>query len=93
MTAKTIAKRLRDDLDVNVHPRTVQKARREVLNYNYRRSKCKPKEDYNEREKNARLLFALNNRDNDFRNTVFVDESSVWCLRGCLYYLRKKSFY
>jgi hypothetical protein len=90
MAAKTIAKRLRDDLDLNFHPSTIQKARHQILNYNYRRSKCKPKEDYNEREKNARLLFALNNRDNDFRNTVFVDESSVWCLRGGLYHHRKK---
>ena len=59
MTAKTLAKRLRDDLDLNVHPSTIQKARHQILNYNYRRSKCKPKEEYNDREKNARLLFAL----------------------------------
>ena len=54
VTDETIAKSLRDDLDVNVHPRTVQKARHEFLNYNYRRSKCKPKKDYNDRENNLR---------------------------------------
>ena len=59
MSAKTIAKRLREDLDLNVHPSTVQKARHQILNYNYRRSKCKPKEDYTDREKNLRCLFAL----------------------------------
>ena len=55
------------------------------------RSKCKPKEQYDALEKNNRCLFALNNIGNDFRNTVFVDESSVWCLRGGLYHHRKKN--
>jgi hypothetical protein len=61
--------------------------------YNYRRSKCKPKEEYTSFEKHRRLIFALNNIDNNFETTVFVDESSIWALRGGLYHHRKKSSY
>ena len=42
MTSATITKRLREDLNLDVHPSTVAKARKHVLGYNYRRSKCKP---------------------------------------------------
>ena len=36
-------------------------------------------------------MFALNNIENDFQNTVFVDESSVWTFRQGLYHHRRKS--
>ena len=42
MTIATITKRLREDLNLDVHPSTVAKARKHVLGYIYRRSKCKP---------------------------------------------------
>jgi hypothetical protein len=64
-----------------------------IKEYNYRRSKCKPKEEYTPFEKRRRLIFALNNIDNNFETTVFVDESSIWALRGGLYHHRKKSSY
>jgi len=58
--------------------------------YNYRRSKCKPKEEYTPFEKRRRLIFALNNIDCNFQKTIFVDESSIWAMRGGLYHFRKK---
>jgi hypothetical protein len=64
-----------------------------VLGYNYRRSKCKPKEEYTEYEKRLRYIFALNNIGNNFQNTVFIDESSIWAKRGGLYHNRKKAKY
>ena len=62
-----------------------------MLDYNYRRSKAKPKLVYTDLEKRRRLIFAINNIDNNFQNTVFVDESSIWALRGGLYHHRRKS--
>ena len=36
-------------------------------------------------------FFALNNLNNNFHTTVFIDESTVWTLRGGLYHHRRKS--
>ena len=58
--------------------------------YNYRRSRSKPKV-FTEEEKERRLLFALNNLNNDFRNTVFVDECSIQTRRHGIYHNRLKS--
>ena len=35
----------------------------------------------------------MNNIDDDFRSTVFCDESSIWTLRGPLYHNRKRGRY
>ena len=58
------------------------------LGLNYRRSKCKPHE-YSDYEKRVRYVFALNNIWNEFKTTVFTDESSFWALRGGLYHMRR----
>ena len=36
-------------------------------------------------------MFALNNINNEFESTVFIDESSIWTLRSGIYHHRKKS--
>ena len=56
--------------------------------YNYRRPKRKPKK-FTAFEKRRRYLFALNNIDNDFQNTVCIDESSIWAMRQGLYHHRR----
>ena len=36
-------------------------------------------------------MFALNNIDNNFESTVFIDESSIWTFRSGLYHHRRKN--
>ena len=42
-------------------------------------------------EKRRRLFFALNNLTDPFQTTLFIDECTVWTLRGGLYHRRPKS--
>ena len=81
---------LRRILGVRVHDETVKAIRHKYLNYNYRRSKCKPHQ-FNEFEKRRRLVFAINNIDNDMTKTAFVDECSCWTLCEGLYYMQTSS--
>ena len=41
-------------------------------------------------EKRRRLVFALNNLTDPFQTTVFIDECTVWTLRGGLYHHHRR---
>ena len=61
-----------------------------IKGFNYRRSKCKPKQ-FTAFEKRQRLLFAMNNIGNNFHNTVCIDESSIWAMRQDIYHHHRTS--
>ncbi len=90
MPSRKINIQLRRILGIRIAESHVANIRHLYLNYNYRRSKCKPHE-FNEFEKRRRLLFAINNINNNMETTVFVDESSCWTLCEGLYFMRRKS--
>ena len=90
MQARKINIQLRRILGIRVADSHVKNIRHKYLNYNYRRSKCKPHE-FDEFEKRRRLLFAINNINNNMETTVFVDECSCWTLCERLYFMRRKS--
>ena len=90
MQARKINIQLRRILGIRVSECLVKDIRHNYLNYNYRRSKCKPHE-FNDFEKRRRLLFAINNINNDMETTAFVDECSCWTLCEGLYHMRRKS--
>ncbi|CAF1072277.1 unnamed protein product [Brachionus calyciflorus] len=89
VTAKELRFFIRRYFNKDISISTISKNRK-TLGFNNRKSRAKPKE-FSEEEKNERLLFALNNLNDDFENTVFVDETSIQTCRSGLYHMRKKS--
>ena len=53
-------------------------------------SKSKPRE-YTAEEKLTRLIWALNNSKNNFKNYVFADESTMQTSRFGLFHMRRPS--